>query len=107
MKLNRRNFLLGSAAAAAMVANAADKKGVRSLKPGDKANVAMIGLGIQGRGALLPQFLSQYDRGAKVTVTAYQLDKARVQGETHTGGFIYKHDDKKIKTIDFYPTYIL
>ena len=76
LDINRRSFLLGSAAAVAVAANAADKKGVRALKPGEKANVAMIGLGIQGRGALLPQFLSQYDRGAKVTVVC-DVDKAR------------------------------
>ena len=58
MKLNRRNFLLGSAAAATL-AGCATKMGVRPRKPGEPINVAMIGVGIQGRTALLPQFLEQ------------------------------------------------
>ena len=36
MDLNRRNFLLGSAAAAALAGCATNKMGVRPLKPGEK-----------------------------------------------------------------------
>ena len=78
MNLNRRGFLFGSAAATALAATAQNccKVGTRKLAAGEKANVAMIGLGIQGRTALLPQFLAQYDIGAKVTVCC-DCDKDR------------------------------
>ena len=74
--INRRNFLFGSAAAATLAGCSTCKLGTRKLKPGEKANVAMIGVGIQGRTALIPQFLAQYDRGAKITVIC-DCDKAR------------------------------
>ena len=74
--INRRNFLFGSAAAAALAGCSTCKTGTRQLKPGEKANVAMIGVGIQGRTALIPQFLAQYDRGAKITVIC-DCDKTR------------------------------
>ena len=76
MNLNRRHFLLGSAASVALVGSASTKIAPRKLAAGEKANVAMIGLGIQGRTALLPQFLGQYDRGAKVVVCC-DCDKDR------------------------------
>ena len=76
MNLNRRHFLLGSAASVALVGSASTKIAPRKLAAGEKANVAMIGLGIQGRTALLPQFLSQYDLGAKVVVCC-DCDKER------------------------------
>ena len=59
MNINRRGFLFGSAAAATLAGCATNKMGLRELKPGEKRAVALIGLGIQGRTALLPQFLSQ------------------------------------------------
>ena len=37
MKLGRRNFLLGSAAAATLAGCATNKVGLRTLKPGEKA----------------------------------------------------------------------
>ena len=43
MNLNRRNFLFGSAAAAALAGCATAKKGVRALKDGEKPTVAIIG----------------------------------------------------------------
>ena len=55
MNLNRRNFLFGSAAATALAGCTTDKIGTRTLKPGEKANVALIGFGIQQRSALMPQ----------------------------------------------------
>ena len=76
MNLNRRNFLFGSAAAAALTGCATDKIGTRTLKPGEKANVALIGFGIQGRSALMPQFVDQYQRGAQVVVVC-DCDKER------------------------------
>ena len=76
MKLNRRNFLFGSAAAATFVGHATDKMGLRALKPGEKRTVAMIGIGIQGRTALLPQFLDQ--KNIKVTAVC-DCDKVRCE----------------------------
>ncbi|MGN0832627.1 MAG: Gfo/Idh/MocA family oxidoreductase [Kiritimatiellia bacterium] len=74
MKLNRRNFLFGSAAAATLAGCTTGKLGQRPLKPGEKRTVAMIGIGIQGRTALLPQFLRQQN----VRVTAVcDCDKVR------------------------------
>ena len=56
--INRRSFLFGSAAAAALAGCSTAKVGARELKPGEKRNVAMIGIGIQGR-FLLTEFLKQ------------------------------------------------
>ncbi len=68
MNLNRRNFLLGSVATAALAGCKSGAIPPRTLKPGEKANVAIIGLGQQGRDEMLPQFLDEYERGAKITV---------------------------------------
>ena len=57
MNINRRHFLLGSAAATALSGYATGKMGVRKLNPGEKRRAAMIGYGIQMRSALIPQFL--------------------------------------------------
>ena len=76
MKLNRRNFLFGSAAAATLAGCSTVKMGARSRKPGEKINVAMIGVGIQGRTALLPQFLAQ--KNAKVVMIC-DCDKTRME----------------------------
>ena len=56
--INRRSFLFGSAAAATLAGCSTSKVGARELKPGEKRNVAMIGIGIQGR-FLLTEFLKQ------------------------------------------------
>ncbi len=62
MKLSRKNFLFGSAAASVMAACATSKadeaKAPRVRAPGEKPTLAMIGMGIQARG-LLHQFLGQ------------------------------------------------
>ena len=76
MNLNRRNFLFGSAAATALAGCATDKTGTRTLKPGEKANVALIGFGIQQRSALMPQFVDQYKLGVQV-VAVCDCDKER------------------------------
>ena len=67
MNLNRRNFLFGSAAAATLAGCSTARTGLRPLKPGEKRTVALIGYGIQMRGALLDQFLALKDA---VTVVA-------------------------------------
>ena len=58
MNINRRNFLLGSAAAATLAGCNTSKVGLRDLK-GGKLRAAMIGYGIQMRTALIPQFLGK------------------------------------------------
>ena len=61
MKINRRNFLLGSAAAAAVV-SARGATPSRPRKDGEPLNVACIGYGMQMWSALLPQ-LSRVSSG--------------------------------------------
>ena len=59
MKLNRRNFLFGSAAAMALSGCSTNKVGLRDLKPGEKLRVGVIGCGIQMRNALFSQMLGK------------------------------------------------
>lgn len=75
MNINRRGFLFGSAAAATLAGCATNKMGLRALKPGEKRTVAMIGIGIQGRNALLPQFLNQKNI---VVAAVCDCDKVRL-----------------------------
>jgi len=49
MNIDRRKFLLGSAATVALAGCATRRQGSRPLKPGEKRTVAMIGCGIQQR----------------------------------------------------------
>ncbi len=73
MQLNRRNFLFGSAATAALAGCATDKIGTRKLAPGEKLNFAMIGVGIQGRGDMMP-----FVNSDKINVVAVcDVDKER------------------------------
>ena len=88
MKLNRRNFLFGSAAAATLAGCATGKMGVRPRKAGEPINVAMIGVGIQGRSALLPQFLAQ--KNARV-VTICDCDKTRAEDSAKRVNDFYKN----------------
>ena len=69
MNINRRHFLLGSAAAATLAGCSTNKVGLRPLKPGEKRTVAMIGYGIQMRTALLPQFLGEDPQCGKLRDT--------------------------------------
>ena len=55
MNIDRRGFLLGTAAAATLAARAETKKQLRPLKPGEKRKMGLIGCGNMSRG-LLPQF---------------------------------------------------
>lgn len=59
MNINRRGFLLGSAAAATLAGCATNKMGLRQLKEGEKRKAGMIGCGIQMRYCLMPQFLGE------------------------------------------------
>lgn len=77
MNLNRRNFLFGSAAAAALAgcATATAKKGVRALKDGEKPTVAIIGYGLRARD-LTGEFLGLTDMCRVVAVC--DCDKTRL-----------------------------
>ena len=75
MDLNRRNFLFGSAAAAALAGCATTKKGVRSLKEGEKPTVAIIGYGLRARD-LMGEFLGLDDM-CRVTAVC-DCDKVRL-----------------------------
>ncbi len=57
MDVNRRGFIFGSAAAAALAGCATSKTGLRELKPGERLRVGAIGCGRQMRGALFAQML--------------------------------------------------
>ena len=84
--INRRSFLFGSAAAAALAGCSTAKVGARELKPGEKRNVAMIGIGIQGR-FLLTEFLKQ----PNVRVVAIcDVDKTRREDSAATVNKYYK-----------------
>ena len=77
MNINRRGFLLGSAAAATLAGCATSKVGARPLKPGEKRRIAMIGYGIQQRSALIPQFLNkEYNKHMEI-VAVCDCDKVR------------------------------
>ena len=73
MNLNRRHFLFGSAAATALAGCSTAKIGRRELKPGEKLNFAMIGVGIQGRSDMMP-----FVKSDKINVVAVcDVDKER------------------------------
>ena len=88
MNLNRRNFLFGSAAAATFAGCSTGKMGLRPLAPGEKRTVAMIGIGIQGRTALLPQFLKCNDLVKVVAVC--DCDKTRCEDAKERVDKFYK-----------------
>ena len=95
--INRRSFLFGSAAAATFAACSTAKAGVRELKPGEKRNVAMIGIGIQGR-FLLTEFLKQ----PNVRVVAIcDVDKARREDGASRVNAHYKDGSKCATFADF------
>jgi predicted dehydrogenase len=69
MNINRRGFIFGTTAAAALAGCSTSKVGLRVLKPGEKRRAAMIGYGIQMRTALIPQFLDK-TTGKNVEIVA-------------------------------------
>ena len=77
MNINRRNFLLGSTAAATLAGCATNKIGLRALKKGEKRRFAMIGYGIQMRTALIPQFLDPKNNANGEIVVVCDCDKVR------------------------------
>lgn len=58
MKIDRRNFLFGSAAASLVTRRTCDVRPPRTRVAGDKPNLAVIGMGMYARW-LLPQFMDQ------------------------------------------------
>ena len=77
MNINRRNFILGSAAATALAGCATGKTGLRPLKAGEKRRFAMIGYGIQMRTGLIPQFLSKANNPNGEIVAVCDCDRTR------------------------------
>ena len=97
MNINRRGFLFGSAAAAAMTGWSTTKVGARVLAPGEKRNVAMIGFGIQAR-FLLTEFLKQ----PNVRVVAVcDVDKVRREDGAARVDKFYKDGSKCRSVFDF------
>ncbi len=96
MKLNRRNFLLGSAAAATLAGCSTAKTGLRPLAKGEKRNVAIIGYGIQARTALIPQFADK-NLAPNVKITAVcDCDKTRAKAAAEHVNRINKDNSCKI-----------
>ena len=94
MKLGRRNFLLGSAAAMTLAGCATAKTGLRPLKPGEKRRIAMIGCGIQQRKALIPQFTGENALCKKLrdtvrVVAVCDCDKTRAEAAAAQVNEIY------------------
>ncbi|MBO5905478.1 MAG: Gfo/Idh/MocA family oxidoreductase [Kiritimatiellae bacterium] len=96
MKLNRRNFIFGSAAAATLAGCKTSKMGARPLKPGEKRNAAMIGYGIQMRTVLLKSFLNPaYAPNVKV-VAVCDCDKVRAQAGADQVNKAYNNTECKV-----------
>lgn len=94
MNLNRRNFLFGSAAATALAGCSTAKVGVRTLKPGEKPTVAIIGYGLRARD-LTGEFLGLNDKC--VIVAMCDCDKVRLaQGVKRVNDF---YAGKKIDVV--------
>ena len=90
MDITRRNFLLGSAAAASLAGTATEKIGLRRLAKGEKRNIAMIGYGIQMRTALIPQFLDRkYAKNVRI-VAVCDCDKTRAAAGARQVNKAYK-----------------
>ena len=96
MNMNRRNFLFGSAAAATF-AGCVTKSSVRPRKEGEPINVAMIGIGIQGR-FLLTEFLRQ--KNVRVTCIC-DCDKTRREDGAQRVEAHYKDGVKCATAADF------
>ena len=92
MNVNRRNFLFGSAAAAAFVGCSTDKIGLRTLKVGEKRRFAMIGYGIQMRTALIPQFLDAKNNANGEIVAVCDCDRTRAAAGAKQVNDFYKKD---------------
>ena len=97
MNINRRGFLFGSAAAAALAGCNTSKAWARELAPGEKRNVAMVGFGIQAR-FLLTEFLKQ--KNVRV-VAVCDVDKVRRDDGAARVDKFYKDGSKCRSVFDF------
>ena len=95
MNINRRSFLLGSAAAMTLAGCATSKKGLRPIKEGEKRRIAMIGYGIQMRTALIPQFLNKNLAPNLEIVAVCDCDKVRAAAGAKQVNDAYKSDKCK------------
>ena len=92
MRLDRRTFLFGTAAATAFACRSTARAGVRELGPGERRRLALIGCGAQMRTSLIPQFLNrEYAENVEIVVVcdcdgvraaaaAEQVNRARRDG---------------------------
>ena len=96
MKLNRRNFIFGTAAAAALAGCNTTKTGVRPLKPGEKRKAAMIGYGIQMRTVLLKSFLNPAYAPNVEVVAVCDCDKVRAKAGAEQVNKAYKNNKCKV-----------
>lgn len=77
MNLDRRTFLLGTAAATAFAGCAASRFAPRVRQPGERRRLALIGCGVQMRTALVPMFLNRnYAENVEI-VAACDCDSTR------------------------------
>ena len=92
MNLDRRSFLLGSAAATALAGCSTSRIGPRELRPGEKRRLAMIGCGVQMRTALIPQFLNRdYAPGVEI-VAVCDCDRVRAAAGAKQVNDAYRND---------------
>ena len=92
MNINRRHFILGSAAAAALAGHATEKTGLRQLKPGEKRTMALIGCGIQQRH-LAGQFL----KNDKIKIVATcDCDKVRAKDQANRVNKHYNNNECRV-----------
>ena len=96
MKLNRRNFIFGTAAAAALAGCNTTKTGVRPLKPGEKRKAAMIGYGIQMRTVLLKSFLNPAYAPNVEVVAVCDCDRVRAKAGAEQVNKAYKNNKCKV-----------
>jgi len=92
MNINRRHFILGSAAAAALAGHATEKTGLRQLKPGEKRTMALIGCGIQQR-----HLASQFLKNDKIKIVATcDCDKVRAKDQANRVNKHYNNNECRV-----------
>ena len=72
MDINRRTFIFGTAAAAALAGRAAGSTGARALKPGEKRTVALIGCGLQ-----MQHLAKEFMKAGALVTTVCDCDRTR------------------------------
>ena len=98
ISFDRRSFLVGSTAAAALAGCATGKKmPLRPLKPGEKRTLAFIGCGIQQRTALASQFLDPSLNKTLKVVCVCDCDKVRAQNAAKQVNDAYKTNECRVE----------